>query len=110
MGGLGSGGARIGTGPKPRSLRDRRLTNARLQPDDRVTTFPPAPPPSRAEPDWEPTPTQRRSLRRRGREFLVARLATYGFSPHEGDILMGQRVRSTRATCGDDRLRRSRRS
>ena len=87
MGGLGSGGARVGSGPKPRTLRERALTNVRARPgdDDRVTAFSP---PTRAEPDWQPTPTQRRSLGRRGRAFLSSRLAQYGHSPHEGDVLL----------------------
>ena len=91
MGGLGSGGARPGSGPKARSLRDRALTNPRIRlgDADRVAAFPAPPPPASPLRDWRgPTKAQWSGLKRRGRAFVTSRLATYGHSPHEGDVVM----------------------
>lgn len=88
MGGLGSGGPRPNSGPKPRSLRDRAVTNPRIRLDDvNVAPFP-SPPPASPLRDWKPTRAQRNRLRKRGRAFLDARLAAYGHTPAEGDTLL----------------------
>src|SRR3954469_10039396 len=87
MGGLGRFGGRVGSAPKPRTLRECALTNVGVRPgeDDRVTPFPP---PTRAEPDWQPTQAQRGALGRRSGAFLTTRLAAYGQTPHEGGVLL----------------------
>ena len=63
----------------------RSKLHRRPDDNDPVAQFPP---PTRAEPDWTPTPAQRKALGRRGRAFLSARLAQYGHTPHEGDVLL----------------------
>lgn len=87
MGGLGSGGARPNSGPKPRSLRDRALTNPRIRLDDANVAPFPSPQAAKLR-DWRPTPAQRRALGPSGRRFLDSRLKDYALTPAEGDFLL----------------------
>jgi len=90
MGGIGSGVGRIATGPKPRSLHDKALTNLRVRLPDGVELFPDRQPlaPDRPVRDWRPSTAQRSKLRKRGRAYLTERLRHYAYTPAEGDILL----------------------
>lgn len=86
------GGARPNTGPKPRSLASRALTNARIQlPDgENVFAMPPLPTPPQAGVDdgWRPSAADLRKLGRTGKTLVLRWVDAHVMTLAEGTILL----------------------
>ena len=90
------GGARPNSGPKPRSLHSRSMTNARIQrPTDdplRDNVFampPPAPPPQTGlDEGWQPSAADLRSLGRKGKALTMQWIDMHVMTLQEGVILL----------------------
>ena len=89
------GGPRPNSGPKPRSLQERALRNARLPRQDgqlpeNVFSMPtPAPPPQTGiDEGWQPPRADLQKLRRAGKTLVTQYVEAHVLSLQEGVILL----------------------